>query len=202
MAEKPLGNVDRGTLFVLSAPAGTGKTTLVRMLCDEFPCVVRSVSCTTRAPRTGEVQGRDYWFLTPEQFQEKVEADEFLEHATVFGHCYGTTRTHVAQQQSKGRHVVLVIDTQGALQLQKQEGIDAVFIFVSPPNLQELRERLFKRKTETPELIEQRLSWAQREMALARFYDYHIVNQNLQVAYDVLRSIVVAEEHRTHKEER
>lgn len=191
---KVLGNLEKGLVFVLSAPAGTGKTTLVRMLRSEFPCVTESISCTTRAPREGEIPGKDYFFLTEEEFEARVKAGDFLEHAKVFGKHYGTSKEFVKLQQEKGKHVILVIDTQGALQLMGK--FPAIFVFVSPPSLQELRERLFKRKTESVEMIEQRLSWAKKEMDLVNRYDYHIVNDNLHTAYEVLRSIIVAEEHR------
>jgi guanylate kinase len=194
MSQKLLGNLSKGLLFVLSAPAGTGKTTLVRMLRDEFSCVCESISCTTRQPRAGEIPGKDYYFLSQHDFDHKTEQGDFLEHAKVFDYHYGTSKEFVLSQQEKGKHVILVIDTQGAMQLKGK--IPAIFVFISPPNLQELRERLFKRQTETPESIEHRLSWAKKEMEMAVHYDYHIVNDNLHVAYEVLRSILIAEEHR------
>lgn len=195
MSQKLLGNLSRGLIFVVSAPAGTGKTTLVRMLHDEFPCVIESISCTTRSPRGGEIPGKDYHFLKNEEFQERIQKGDFLEYAKVFNHYYGTSKEFVLQQQEKGNHVILVIDTQGAMQL-KATQFEATFIFVSPPSLSELRERLFKRKTENAELIEQRLSWALEELNMAVQYDYHIVNDNLHRAYDILRSIMIAEEHK------
>ncbi|HSW86383.1 MAG TPA: guanylate kinase [Rhabdochlamydiaceae bacterium] len=195
MIDKLLGNLSKGLVFVLSAPAGTGKTTLVRMLRDEFPCVAESISCTTRPPRPGEIPGKDYHFLTVEEFEDKIKKEDFLEYAKVFDNYYGTSKEFVLAQQEKGKHVILVIDTQGAMQLKGK--IPAVFVFVSPPSLQELRERLFKRQTESMEHIEQRLSWAKNEMSMAVHYDYHIVNENLHTAYEVLRSILIAEEHRT-----
>lgn len=189
-----LGSKKKGLAFVISAPAGTGKTTLVRMLLEEFSCIVESVSYTTRTPRSNEVEGRDYFFINRPAFEKKISAGEFLEHAEVFGHFYGTSKEFVSQQQSKGKHVVLVIDTQGALQL--MEHMEAVFIFISPPSLEELQNRLYSRKSETEEAIAHRLSWAQKEMALAARYNYHIINDRLKTAYDVLRSIFIAEEHK------
>jgi guanylate kinase len=193
---KLLGNLQKGLVFVISAPAGTGKTTLVRMLRDEFNCVTESISCTTRPIRPGEIADKDYHFLSREEFEAKKSAGDFLEHAQVFSYAYATSKEFVTQQLNKGKHVVLVIDTQGAMQIKGK--IPAIFIFVSPPSLQELRERLFKRQTETPESIEERLSWAKKEMEMAKHYDYQILNDNLHTAYDVLRSIVIAEEHRVH----
>lgn len=189
-----LGGLKKGLVFIISAPAGTGKTTLVRMIREEFHCVVESVSFTTRPPRPNEIPGRDYHFITVEEFKEKISEGEFLEYAQVFGNYYGTSRKYVESQQDKGKHVVLVIDTQGALNLMDQ--IEAAFIFISPPNLDELRARLIARRSETDEAIEHRLSWAEKEMSLIPRYDYHIVNDNLKTAYDALRSILIAEEHR------
>ncbi len=184
----------KGLIFVISAPAGTGKTTLVRMLQEEFRHVVESISYTTRPPRSNEVPGRDYNFISEHEFKEKIKEGEFLEYAQVFNNYYGTSRKFVQNQLDKGKHVTLVIDTQGALQL--IEELDAVFIFISPPSLEELRARLCRRKSETEEAIETRLSWAEKEIALSVNYDYHIVNDNLKTAYEVLRSILIAEEHR------
>jgi len=192
-----LGNLKKGLVFVISAPAGTGKTTLARMLCEEFSCVAESVSCTTRLLRMGEVEGKHYHFLTKEAFEAKIRSGDFLEYAEVFGHYYGTSKDFVLQQQEKGKHVILVIDTQGAMQLKGK--FPAVFIFISPPSLEELKIRLIKRKTESSEIMEQRLSWAKQEVLMADKYDYHIVNDNLVIAYDVLRSILIAEEHKTKK---
>jgi guanylate kinase len=193
---KVLGNTPKGLVFVISAPAGTGKTTLVRMLTGEFPeAVVESVSFTTRSIRPGEVSGRDYYFVSAEEFAQKKAAGEFLENATVFGHEYGTSKHEVLQEQKKGKHVALVIDTQGALKLKEQQ-FPAIFIFLAPPSVEELRERLFKRKRESKEHIEERLNFAAWEMEKAQQYDYRIVNDSLPSAYDVLRSIFIAEEHK------
>jgi guanylate kinase len=183
-----------GLVFVISAPAGTGKTTLVRMLIEEFSRVVESVSFTTRPPRENEVPGRDYNFISEKEFEKRIAEEDFIEYAQVFGNYYGTSGKFLESQREKGKHVILVIDTQGALQL--KEKLDAVFIFISPPSLDELRARLYRRRSETEEAIEHRLSWAEKEMALASKYDYHIVNDHLKTAYEALRSILIAEEHR------
>lgn len=184
----------KGLLFVVSAPAGTGKTTLVRMLLEEFNRVVESISFTTRAPRPDEIAGRDYHFISPQEFENKIAEGEFLEFAKVFDHYYGTSKHFVESEQNLGKHVILVIDTQGALQL--MGNLEAIFIFISPPNLEELKRRLERRKSENEKAIEHRLFWAEKEMELAKKYDYHIVNDHLKAAYDVLRSILIAEEHR------
>jgi len=197
MAQKLLGNVQKGFVFVLSAPAGTGKTTLVRMLAQEFSCIYESVSCTTRPARSGEVDGKDYYFLSKKEFENKIRQGDFLEYAEVFGYHYGTSQAHVFEQQEMGKHVFLIIDTQGAMQLRKKN-FSAVYVFLSPPSLEELKERLIKRKTEDMKTIKKRLSWANNEIEMMANYDYHIVNDNLNLAYAILRSIVIAEEHRVY----
>jgi guanylate kinase len=192
---KLIGNHPRGLTFVLSAPAGTGKTTLVRMLSDEFSCVHESVSCTTRPLRAGEKEGVDYYFLSVEAFAKKRAQGDFLESAEVFGHHYGTSRQKVEEQLARGQLVFLVIDTQGAMQLQ-EKNYHACYIFISPPSFETLRDRLVNRQTDSAEVIEKRLSWAQEEIARKERYDYHIINEELPCAYAVLRSIVIAEDHR------
>lgn len=184
----------KGLVFVVSAPAGTGKTTLVRMLQNEFPNVVESVSFTTRAIRPQEISGRDYYYITHAEFEKKIRANEFLEYAKVFGHYYGTCTNVIKENQNKGKHVVLVIDTQGAMEIKSK--LDAIFIFIRPPNLEVLKERLSARKSETPEAIHERLLWAEKEMTVASEYDYEVVNDRLDHAYDVLRAIVIAEMHK------
>lgn len=188
-----LGNLDEGLLFVLSAPAGTGKTTLVEMLTQEFLCVKESISCTTRAPRSGEVSGEHYYFLSEEEFAWRESTGDFLEHVDLFGSRYGTSKAVLHDLQHGGKHVMLTIDTQGALKL--KEEIPMVLIFLRPPSLEELQRRLEHRRTETPESIEKRIAWAEKELALVGEYDYEIVNDDLETAYQVLRSILIAEEH-------
>lgn len=193
--QKLLGNLSKGLCFILSAPAGTGKTTLVRMLSKEFSCICESISCTTRPPRPGEVDGKDYHFLSLSEFEKKIEQGDFLEFAEVFGYHYGTSKAFVLKQQEMGQHVFLVIDTQGAMQLKKAQ-FPALYIFLSPPSLEELKKRLLARQTESAEGIEKRLSWAKAELSMVENYDYHIVNDSLKQAFEILRSIVIAEEHR------
>lgn len=197
MTEKVLGNLSEGLLFVVSAPAGTGKTTLVRMLTKNFSCIVESISCTTRLPREGEENGKDYFFMTPADFERKRKNGDFLESAEVFGHSYGTSKEFVTRQRKAGKHVILVIDTQGALHLKSLQ-IDATYIFIAPPDFEVLRERLLGRNTESKEESERRLSWAHQEMERALFYDFFIVNSELDVAYEVLKSVLIAEEHRVN----
>jgi guanylate kinase len=131
-------------------------------------------------------------------FKDKIEAREFLEYARVFGSYYGTLKAHVDKKCHKGQHVLLVIDTQGALKLKEQE-YPAVYIFIQPPSIGELRQRLFNRKTEQEQHIEERLKWAEKEIELKKRYDYVIKNDNLHRAYDILRSILIAEEHKIER---
>jgi len=194
--EKLLGSLTKGFVIVMSAPAGTGKTTLARMLIDEFPSVCESVSCTTRPIRPGEIPDKDYHFMSVADFEEREKRGEFLEHATVFGHHYGTLKEHVEKKLHQGQHVILVIDTQGAIQLKKL-GYRAIYIFIRPPSLAELRSRLFNRKTEQEQHIEERLAWAVHELEMAKHYDYIVTNDNLHRAYEILRSILISEEHKT-----
>lgn len=189
-----LGNLEEGKFFVVSAPAGTGKTTLVKKLVDEFPCVKTTVSFTTREPRTGEIDGVDYQFISREKFQKKIEKQDFLEYIELYGDFYGTSLKDIEKLQKLGHHVVLVIDTQGGIKLKKM--LEATLIFIMPPSIEELSSRLTKRKTENEEVIKKRLEWAKHEIADAKHYDYIIVNDNLKTAYQVLRSILIAEEHR------
>ena len=192
--QKLLGNCKKGSIFVVSAPAGTGKTTLVQKLVDEFPCTVQSLSFTTRQLRSDEINGVHYNFISVDEFEQRIKDGELLEYAKIYGNYYGTSRTWVDERLNLGKHVILVIDTQGAMQL--KEKLLGVFIFIEPPSIEELRVRLLKRRTESKEVIDKRLEWAQSEIAAREKYDYNILNDNLDVAYDVLRSIFIAEEHR------
>ena len=158
------------------------------MLEREFPDVTRSITCTTRPPRPGEVEGRDYFFLSEAEFNKKLELGDFLEHANVFGFNYGTSRSLVEKELKSGKHVILVIDTQGALQLKGK--VEATFIFISPPSVAELKKRLTNRGTESPETIEKRVSWARHELEMISHYDYHIINDNLSDAYNALKNII------------
>lgn len=190
-----LGNASKGLLFVLSAPAGTGKTTISEKLQKEFPGqVVQNVSCTTRSPRDHEVNGKHYHFFDKPQFRKLIDEDAFLEYAEVYGHYYGTLRKTVEETIKEGKHVLLVIDTQGALHVQKK--IDSTLIFLKPPSIEELFERLRSRSTESTQEIETRIKQAEYELKQSVHYDYIVVNDELEIAYDVVRSIIIAEEHR------
>lgn len=194
MTQQLLGNLKRGLIFIISAPAGTGKTTLVNMLTQEFPCVLASISYTTRPIRTGEIDGVHYHFISESDFKQRIGRNEFLEYVQLYGYYYGTSRTWMEERLAAGKHLLLVIDTQGALQL--KEKIQTTSIFIAPPSLEELERRLNKRKTESAELMAKRLAWAKEEMRRQSGYDYLIINDDLTTAYQTLRSILIAEEHR------
>lgn len=185
--------VERGQLFVVSAPAGTGKTTLVEMLCEEFDPIVESISCTTRAARQAETDGEHYHFLSREDFQQRIDEDEFIEYVELWGNFYGTS-AKMLEEQRRRHHVMLTIDTEGALRIKRKTG--AVLIFIMPPSFDELARRLTERNTESDEAVRTRLNWAEKELAVADQYDYQVLNDDLEVAYQVLRSIVIAETHR------
>lgn len=197
MTLKLLGNSKRGLTFIVSAPAGTGKTTLIDMLENEFDCVVQSVSFTTREPRENEVNGVHYNFIDESDFKKRIDAGEFLEYVRLYNNYYGTSKVWLEEQLSVGKYVVLVIDTQGAQAIKKK--IPHTSIFIMPPSLVELRRRITDRNTESQQSIEQRLDWAQSEIEMSTSYDYIIVNDDLDTAYQVLRSVFIAEEHKVNQ---
>lgn len=180
----------RGVLFVFSGPYGVGKGTLKAKLFEEFADqITYSVSATTRGPREGEVDGKDYFFITRQEFERRVQNNEFLEHAEFAGNCYGTPRAYVEKLLNSGMNVVLEIDVQGALQVMKSMP-DCVSVFILPPSFEELEHRLRGRGTETEDRIEARLETAKRELPYAPQYDYQIVNGgDLEEAYQELRSV-------------
>ena len=193
--------VQRPLLLVVSAPSGAGKTTLCARLLEAFPDMIRSVSCTTRAPRPGEVNGRDYVFLNAAQFQKQIAAGAFLEYAQVHGASYGTPREPVEQSLRAGRDVLLIIDVQGAERIRQllapSAGVDLrrafVDVFIMPPDSASLRCRLVARGQDDAAEIERRLQNAGGEMAGASRYRYQIINDCLEDAVARLRAIVLAE---------
>jgi len=181
---------DRGTVFVVSAPSGTGKTTLVKALRRRFPFLEQSISCTTRRPRAGEKNGRDYHFLSRDEFERRVGEGYFFEWAEVYGNYYGTPKRELLDRIEKGRHVVCSIDVQGALAVKRLVPQSAVLIFVIPPSLEELSRRITDRALDDPRVIERRLEEAKKEMRRYVHYDYIVVNDEIERAVAVLASIV------------
>jgi len=180
-----------GHLFVLSAPSGVGKSTVVRTLLDRDSRLRFSVSCTTRAPRPGEVDGVDYHFLSRDDFVDGIRAGRFLEWAHVYGHYYGTDRRHVEAWLAEGFDVLLEIDVQGARKV-RASGLAATTIFILPPTLSALEERLRRRGTETEEVIRRRLDAAEAEIREAPWYDYLVVNDVLEEAVMDVSAIIRA----------
>jgi guanylate kinase len=188
----------RGILFVVSAPSGAGKTTLVERI-RRTPSLFYSVSSTTRTPRAGEIDGQDYQFLSGADFQERVEKGDFLEHAHVHGDYYGTLREPVVTNLKSGKDVLIDIDTQGACVIRNCG--DPVIrgaladVFIMPPDLEELRKRLLKRGTETAEQIDSRLATAAREMEHWRDYRYTIISGSVEEDLQRFRQIMEAESY-------
>jgi guanylate kinase len=194
----PFARPDHGALFVVSGPSGAGKTTLVHRLLARFPDIQFSVSATTRPPRSGEVDGKDYHFLTAEQFETKLAARAFLEHAHVYGNHYGTLAEPVHQSLAIGQSILLEIDSQGAMQVRAAMP-EAVTIIVVPPSLEILEQRLRARSTDSPETIARRLREADEQLASIGDFHYLVVNDDLDASSETLTAVVVAELHRVSR---
>jgi guanylate kinase len=186
----------RGNLFVISAPSGAGKTTLCQKLLKKMPDMKLSVSYTTRVSRTGEVNDVDYTFVTREKFKKMIDRGEFAEWATVHGNLYGTSIKRVKELNSRGYDIILDIDIHGAIQLRKSYD-EAVYIFVLPPSMEALEKRLVNRKTDSEEIIKNRLENAKTEISQYENYDYIIINDRIDKAYKELESIVLSARLRT-----
>jgi len=191
----PLFSLERGLLFVLSAPSGAGKTTIFNGLLKRFKDLTPSISATTRLPRLGEKPGEDYDFMLPEVFQSHEENGMFLESAVVYGHYYGTPRDRVAQNLVQGRDVLFDVDWQGAHAIKKNwhSPERVVTIYILPPSLAILKERLIKRGTDTPEVVAARMATARHEIGHMDFYDYVILNDTLGQAMENASLIIQAE---------
>ncbi len=185
----------KGQVLVLCAPSGTGKSTLVQKLRKEFSEVGFSISCTTREPREGEAHGREYYFLSTEEFIAKRDAGEFAEWAEVHGNFYGTPKKPVEKMLFKGMDILFDIDFQGAMQLMETMP-DGIFVFLMPPSYSDLRSRLEGRNTDSAEVISRRLRNAMKEMASAPKFEFWIVNDDLEQAYSELRAIYHAGKNR------
>jgi len=192
---------EKGKLIVISGPSGAGKSTVVGKAIQGREDMCFSTSVTTRGPRPGEVDGKDYFFIDDERFRQMVEQGELLEHASYVSHSYGTPKAFVEQQMNAGMNVILDIEVQGARQVREKMD-DAVLVFIIPPSLEELRHRLEGRGTESAETINARLQRAREELKEASLYDYIIVNDKIEEAADEFAAILKAEHcrycHRKH----
>jgi guanylate kinase len=185
--------VRRGLMLVLSSPSGAGKTTLSRRLLADDAAVSMSVSCTTRQPRSGEEEGKDYFFVSPSMFQEMARTGAFLEHAQVFGNHYGTPKEPVMLALAKGKDVLFDIDWQGTQQLRQQAGDDLVSIFVLPPSHAELERRLRARAQDAEDVVQARMSKANNEISHWAEYDYVVINDDLESTLAKIKTILDAE---------
>lgn len=183
----------RGLLFVLSSPSGAGKSTLSRMLLKADKEVTLSISCTTRPPRPGEVEGQHYFFIDEPEFKAKARDGQFLEWAHVFGHRYGTPKEPVEQALDAGKDVLFDIDWQGAQQLYQEAGPDVVRVFILPPSLEELERRLHSRAQDSDDVIADRMSRAKSEIGHWDGYDYVLINSELDACFEQVCQILAAE---------
>lgn len=185
--------MEKGKLIIFSAPSGSGKSTIVSWLMREHPelRLAFSISCTSRAPRGTERHGVEYFFLTPEEFRSKIDRDEFLEYEEVYeNRFYGTLKSQVETQAERGENVVFDVDVKGGCNIKRYYGDRALSLFIQPPSVEVLRQRLIGRATDTPEAIEQRVAKAEYELTFAPQFDHVIVNDQLEVAeqeaYDLI----------------
>lgn len=173
--------LQKGKILVISAPSGTGKTTILKQVLQKHPDIVFSVSATTRKMREGEVHGRDYFFISREEFEQKIAEDKFAEWERVYDYYYGTLKEFISTTIENGRHILLELDVKGALSIKKSYP-GAALIFIEPPSLEALRERLTKRKTETEEDLAKRLNRAEMEISQKEHFEYHLVNSDVEKA--------------------
>lgn len=182
----------QGKLFVISGPSGVGKNTILEQFENKHSNVKLSISCTTRTPRKGEVDGVNYFFTTKDDFINAINNDEFLEWAEFSGNLYGTKKSFVLKTLEKGENLILEIDSQGAFQI-KQKLPEAILIFINPPSIEELEKRLRGRNTETEDAILSRLSFAKKEILIANQFDYNIINTSIESAVSQLEEIFYKE---------
>lgn len=181
-----------GKLFVFSAPSGSGKTTIVRKLLREFDDLVFSISATTRKRRGNEVEGKDYFFISEEEFKRKIENEEFIEWEKFYGYYYGTLKSFVDKQLEQNKSVLLEVDVKGAVRIKKKYS-NSVLIFIAPPSKEVLKQRLINRKTETAEDLQKRIERAEMELEYRDKFDYVVINENLDKAIEEVKKIIKKE---------
>jgi guanylate kinase len=179
----------KGMLIVVSAPSGSGKTTIAKKILEHFPFVKFSVSATTRPKRNGEIDGKDYFFLTREEFEKKIQNGELLEWEEIYGNYYGTLRSVVEDALKNGDILLFDVDVNGAISIEKKFPDDSILIFIKPPNMETLKDRLKRRKTESEEQIQKRLERVPMELEKASYFDYIFVNDRLE---DTVKSVLRA----------
>lgn len=189
---------NKGLLIVVSGPSGAGKGTICKALLEKHDDLFISVSATTRQPRAGEVDGVNYHFITKEDFIKRVEQKDFLEYAEVYGNYYGTPKSKVEEMLNSGKNVILEIDIQGALKV-KENFKEGVFIFILPPSMEELKQRIIKRGSETPESLMRRFKSAYQEINCISKYNYAVVNDIVDVAVSKIEGIITAEKCRVDR---
>lgn len=190
----------RGVMLIVSSPSGAGKTTISRLLLEREPDLTMSVSVTTRPRRPSEISGRDYEFITREEFDRLVARDELLEHAEVFNHCYGTPRAPVEKALAVGRDVLFDIDWQGTRQVAKTARADMVSVFILPPSFSELERRLRTRAQDSEEAVARRMAKASDEISHWEEYDYIIVNEDVELSVNAVQAILSAERHKRERQ--
>jgi guanylate kinase len=198
MSQQPIKR--RGLMLVLSSPSGAGKTTISRRILEREPGMALSISATTREPRPGEVEGKDYFFVPPERFEQMVAEGAFLEHARVFDHRYGTPRAPVEEALAAGRDVLFDIDWQGTQQLREAARGDLVAVFILPPSTDALEARLKSRAQDTDEVVARRMAKAADEMSHWQEYDYVVVNREVEESVGQVASILAAERLRRDRQ--
>lgn len=187
-------------MLVLSSPSGAGKTTIAKRLIEREAKLGNSISVTTRAPRPGEIDGKDYFFVTDKEFQTLLENEQLLEHAKVFGHYYGTPKEHVFATLKGGNDIIFDIDWQGTQQLAQFARDDLVSVFILPPDSPSLRTRLKNRAQDTDEVVDLRMNQAANELSHWAEYDYVIINKDLDVSIDLVQKILHVERIRRHRQ--
>lgn len=189
---------NKGVLIVISGPSGAGKGTICKALLEKNKDLYLSISATTRAPRKGEEDGVNYYFLSKEEFKKKIAEDDFLEYAEVYGNYYGTPKSKVNEMLKEGKNVILEIDIQGALKV-KENCNDGIFIFILPPSMEELRNRIINRGSETPESLLERFNSAYKEINYISKYNYGVINDTVKEAVEKIENILAAEKCRVDR---